>query len=109
MLEVLLGSKNRERVLMFVYCRNEGYAREIARFFNTTLDPVQKQLDRLEIGGLLSSKDSGKTRVYTFNPRYPFLSELKSLLEKALLFYPDEEKERLVMVRKRPRRKGKPL
>lgn len=109
MLEGLLGSKNRERVLMFVYCRDEGYAREIARFFSTTLDPVQKQLDRLESAGILSSRTSGKTRVYTLNPRYAFLSELKALLEKALSFYPDEEKEHLIMARKRPRRKGKPL
>jgi predicted transcriptional regulator len=109
MLEGLFGSMNRERVLMFLYCRGQGYAREIARFFNTTLNPVQKQLDGLENNGLLSSRNSGKTRVYTLNPRYPFLSELKSLLEKALSFYPAEEKERLVMVRQRPRRKGKPL
>jgi len=109
MLESLLGSKNRERVLMFIYCRNEGYAREIARFFETTLDPVQKQMDRLEAGGILSSRNSGRTRVYTLNPRYPFLFELKSLLEKALSFYPAEEKDRLSIVRKRPRRKDKPL
>jgi len=108
MLEGLFGSINRERVLVFIYCRNEGYAREIARFFNTSLNPVQKQLDRLEVGGLLSSRNSGKTRLYTLNPRYPFLSELKLLLEKALSFYPAEEKERLVMIRKRPRRKDKP-
>lgn len=35
MLEGLLGSKNRERVLLFVYCRDKGYAREIARFYDT--------------------------------------------------------------------------
>lgn len=109
MLEGLLGSINRERVLMFLHCRNEGYAREIARFFNTTLNPIQKQLDRLENNGILTSKSSGKTRMYTLSPRYPFLSELKAMLEKALLFYPTDEQERLIMVRKRPRRKGKPL
>jgi len=63
----------------------------------------------LENNGLLISKNSGKTRVYSLSPRYPFLSELKSLLEKALSFYPPEEKERLIMIRQRPRRKDKPL
>ena len=50
MLEYLFGSVNRERVLLFLYSRNEGYAREIARFFKTDLNPIQKQLEKLEGG-----------------------------------------------------------
>jgi hypothetical protein len=109
MLESLLGSINRERVLVFLHARGEGYAREIARFFKTDLDPVQKQLERLEFGGIIYSRSAGKTRVYTLNPRYPFLAELKALLDKALSFYPAKEKEELTLVRQRPRRKDKPL
>jgi len=51
----------------------------------------------------------GKTRVYGLNPRYPFLAQLRELLDKVLMFYPTEERERLTMVRRRPRRRGKPL
>ena len=109
MLESLFGSINRERVLIFLYSRNEGYAREIARFYKTDLSQVQKQLERLEIGNILYSRTLGKTRVYSLNPRYPFLEELKSLLEKVLSFYPSDELEKLSRSRKRPRRKGKPL
>ena len=32
MIESLLGSKNAERVLMYIFAREEGYAREIANF-----------------------------------------------------------------------------
>jgi len=109
MLASLFGSKNAERVLIFLSARDEGYAREIARFFETDLKSVQKQLDKLETAGVLSSRAVGRTRPYTFNPRYPFLSELKSLLEKALTFYPEEEREKLTMNRRRPRGKGKAL
>lgn len=109
MLEYLFGSINRERVLLFLYCRDEGYARQIARFFKTDLNPIQKQLERLEAGGILFSRNAGKTRLYVLNPRYPFLNELKALLERALSFYPPEERDRFIMVRRRPRRKGKPL
>lgn len=109
MLEALLGSKNRERVLLFLYTRDEGYAREIARFYKTDLSQIQKQLERLEIGNIVYSKILGKTRVYSLNPRYPFLKELKSLLEKVLSYYPSDELDRLSYSRKRPRRKGKPL
>ncbi len=109
MLEPILGSVSSERVLVFILARDEGYAREIARFFETDLDPIQKQLEKLEFGGVLVSRTAGRTRLYMFNPRYPFLKELRNLLEKALSFYPEEVHERLVMSRRRPRRRGKPL
>jgi hypothetical protein len=109
MLEPILGSVSSERVLVFILARDEGYAREIARFFETDLDPIQKQLEKLEFGGVLVSRTAGRTRLYMFNPRYPFLKELRSLLEKALSFYPEEVHERLVMSRRRPRRRGEHL
>lgn len=109
MLEPILGSKNAERVLMFMLARDQGYTREIARFSGADPDSVQKQLVRLELGGLLVSKSEGRTRLYRFNPRYSFLKELKALLNKALTFYPPDEQERLTVVRRRPRRKWKPL
>lgn len=109
MLEVLFGSKNRERVLQFILANNEGYAKEIADFYGSSLDPIQKQLEKLELAGVLVCKSVGRTRLFMFNPRYAFLNELKALLEKARTYYPPEEIERLTMRRKRPRRTGKPL
>ena len=109
MLTSLLGSKNAERALIFIFAREEGYAREIARFYETDLKSIQNQLDKLESAGVLSSRAVGRTRPYAFNPRYPFLAELKSLLEKALAFYPEQEREKLIMNRRRPRGRGKAL
>lgn len=109
MLETLVGSSSGERVLIFLFARDEGYAREIARFFDTDLDPIQKQLAKLEAGGVLVSRTAGHTRVFSLNPRYPMIDEVKALLEKALQFYPAELRDRLLMNRRRPRRTGKPL
>jgi hypothetical protein len=109
MLEPIIGSKNCERVLIFLTSREEGYAREVAEFFKTSLGPLQKQFEKLEAGGVIYSQLAGRTRMYAFNPRYPFLREIKALLDKALSFYPEEVRERLLMVRRRPRRSGKPL
>ena len=109
MLEPLLGSENSERVLIFLLTRNEGYAREIAQFFDTNLYAIQRQLDKLEAGGILVSRTAGRTRLYQFNPRYPFLKELKQLLEKAFTYYPENLRENLMMNRRRPRKRGKPL
>lgn len=108
MLESVFGSKNSERVLIFLTARQTGYAREMARFFDTNLYGIQKQLDKLEAGGVLVSRMVGRTRLYEFNPRYPFLNELKDLLEKALSFYPEKERKELTLNRRRPRRRGKP-
>jgi glutathionylspermidine synthase len=109
MLESIVGSLNREKVLVFMIARQEGYAREIARFYDTDLYPIQKQLDKLEQGSVLYSRMIGRTRLYAFNPRYALLPELKALLEKTISFYPKELQTMLMENRRRPRRRGKPL
>lgn len=109
MFESLFGSINCERVLIYLFCRSEGYATGIASFYKSSLTPVQKQLEKLEQGGILVSKTSGRTRLYSFNPGYPLVDELKALLQKALQYYPDDIRERLTVFRSRPRRTGKPL
>jgi hypothetical protein len=109
MLVPLLGSNGSEKVLIFITARGEGYAREISQFFGKDISTIQNQLDKLELGGILASTTKGRTRLYSFNPRYSFLKELKLLLDKALSYYPEDEREKLVVDRRRPRRRGKPL
>ena len=109
MLETLLGSTSCEQVLIFILARDEGYPREIARFFNVDYRPIRNQLDKLEAGGILCSRSAGRTRLYSFNPRCPYLKELEALLDKVMTFCPDQLREKLVVNRRRPRRRGKPL
>jgi hypothetical protein len=109
MLEPLLGSVNAERAMLFLLAREEGFASEMADFYDTNLYGIQKQLDKLENGGILASRTAGRTRLYRFSPRYAFLKELKALLQKALSAYPSDEQNRLLVFRRRPRRRSKPL
>jgi hypothetical protein len=109
MLANLLGSANKERVLIYLTARGSGYAREIARFFNAPLYPVQSAMERLEAASVLVSRMVGNTREYRFNSRYPARIELAALLERSLSLYPSELCDRLLLNRSRPRRKGKPL
>lgn len=109
MLSHLLGSMNKERVLVYLAARRRGYAREIARFFDVPLAPIQKALDGLEFAAVLVSRTVGRTREYEFNPRYLLRDELAAMLEKALRFYLEERRNALLVFRSRPRRKGKPL
>lgn len=108
LLKPLFGSKNRERVLVFIQARGEGYAREIARFYDIEHSPILNQLEKLESGGVIVSRKVGRTVQYQFNPRYALLSELKALLDKAIAYYPEDIREALLMNRRRPRRHGKP-
>lgn len=107
-LESLFGSKNRERVLVFLHAREEGFAREIARFYETDYYPIYDQLGKLEASGVIVSRKVGRTIVFQFNPRYALLPELRALLEKALSYYPAAMQEGLLRNRRRPRRRGKP-
>jgi len=109
MIETLLGSEYAEKVLVFLAVRGKGYASEIADYYDADIVTIQNQLRKFEDGGVLVSFQAGRTRIFEYNPAYPFLAELKSLLAKALFFYPPEEVERLTMNRRRPRRTGKPL
>ncbi|MGW8178876.1 MAG: winged helix-turn-helix domain-containing protein [bacterium] len=109
MLKPLFGSENCEKALVFLVAREEGYPRQIAKFFDADFRGIYNQLDKLEAGGVLRSRTVGRTRLYSFNPRYPVLEELKNLLEKVLSLYPEDKRQALLMNRRRPRRRGKPL
>ena len=83
MLRSLLGSRTREQVLYYLVEHDEGYARGIAAESGCALDTVQKQLKRLEKGGITRSRTLGRTRVYVLNPDYPLKDELLVLLRAA--------------------------
>lgn len=111
MFELLFGGKNIEKILFFLLINKRCYGRELSSIFQQSVSPIQKALDRLEEGGIIVSFLEGKTRVYQFNKRYAFLKELKMLLEKAYIFLPKEFKDKYYdrKIRKRPRRRKKPL
>lgn len=109
MLEPLLGSISKERVLVFIVARGQGYAREIAEFFATGVTPINNQLTALEAQNVLYGETLGKTRIYKLNPRYAFIKPLTELMETAIKYYPPEQQEELKTNRRRPRRAGKPL
>jgi hypothetical protein len=109
MLEGIFGNASAEKVLLYLEQYEEGYATAIARCFDgLTLNMAQLQLARFERAGALVSSLKGRTRLYTWNPRYPFRRELRSLLAKALTQLPAEERKRYFSERRRPRRAGKP-
>lgn len=111
MLEYLFANKNVEKILMYLFLHGKANATELSRAFGTSLDPIQKTLRKLEEGGLLASFLEGRTRVFQWNPRYPFLPEIQALAKKTYEFLPlhIQENSYQFTKRKRPRKTGKPL
>lgn len=109
MLEGLFGNPVIEKIFFTLLVYRESYALGLARTFNEPVNKFQQQLKRLEEGGIIVSRLVGRTRIYTFNHRYPFLKELRALISRAYEFVPETEKERFYSNRTRLRRAGKPL
>lgn len=107
MLEGLFGNVIIEKILFFLYVYGEGYPLGMARVFGVPVNRIQQQLKRLEDGGVVVSRLIGKVRLYTFNPRFAFLKELRELMTRAYEFLPEKEKDRYFRQRRRPRRAGK--
>lgn len=109
MLATILGSKVAERLMLSLYHYGEIHASGLANDSGYALSAVQSQLKRFEDQGLLVSRMVGKTRLYTFNPKSPFMKPFQDLLQVAYETLSLNEKEKLFKTRRRPRRPGKPV
>jgi len=108
-LKPLLGNVTIEKILFFLETYGQGYPKGISKTFNISVNGIQQQFRRLEDGGIVVSSLEGKTRLYRFNPRYPFLRELRSILNRAMEFLSEKEMAQYYQKRTRPRRPGKLL
>jgi len=111
MLEALFGNPTIEKILFYVLKNKTCYALQLKQQFQTQLSTMQHALQRLEAGGILVSTLVGKTRIFQFNPRYPFLKKLCAFLQYAYETLPQDIQDKYyeAPIRKRPRRTGKPL
>jgi DNA-binding transcriptional ArsR family regulator len=109
MLEALFGNRTAERVLMYLAVNESAYAQQMADALDIPLSVVQKQLRRLELGGLLASRLVGRTRLFSVSPRFALADELRALLKRAFSLLPDDEQLPYESYRARPRLTGKPL
>lgn len=96
-MEALFGNKSVRDCLLFLVEHERCYASQIQRTLDLPLTPIQKALERLEGGEILTSFYEGKTRYYQFNPSYPLLKELLQLLKKGQSLRDGEEKTLLAI------------
>jgi|SRR6185312_1216419 len=109
MLEGIFGNKTAEKVLLHIFHYGESHGSGIAKDFGIALNPVIQQLNRFEVSGVLVSKEAGRSRVYSFNPKSALAKPVKDLIEITYESIPLSERTKLFGARRRPRRKGKPV
>ena len=102
------GGQTRTRALVALRLLEESYARELARVLSAPLSGVQMALRGLERDGLVAARAAGRTRLFRLNPQYFARDEL----QRYLLRLADAEgtlQDRVVRLRRRPRRTAKPM
>jgi DNA-binding MarR family transcriptional regulator len=109
MYKALFGNNVVEQCLLYIVNYGEGHINGIARTFEISPGQVQRQLEKLEAGGILMSQFSGNTKNFRIHPRLAIRAELTALIEKMLASLPEEETEKYFRKRQRPRRTGKTL
>jgi len=102
----LFGSESAYRVLMYLENYSKGYASQIARTFDISLNQAQNQLKKFEEIGLLVSRREGTTRMYYFR-QSPVTDALRTFLRSMLDVLPRTTIEKYYRERRRPRRFGK--
>ncbi|MDV6237508.1 ArsR family transcriptional regulator [Leptospira ellisii] len=108
-LDGIFGNGTASKVLLHVFHYNEIHSSAIARDYNVAVTPIRLQLERFEKAGILVAKQIGRSRVFSFNLKSPFVKPIKEILS---IFYNSlsiEEKETIFSTRRRPREKGKPV
>lgn len=106
-LQGLVGTQTGERVLLHLYHYGEIHPAAIAQDFGMAVTPVRRQLDKFERAGLVVSREVGRSRVFTFNPKSPIADALHELVRLVYEGIPLRERERIYGSRRRPRQTGK--
>ena len=101
MLEYFTWGKVTERILFFMNYHGETFPTEIAHKFDFHLYGVQKQLNRFEKAGMVQSRYVGRTRVFSWDPDWPMVNELRAFLSKAFDEMSRKEKKPYLLRRSR--------
>jgi len=108
-LDVVFGGRTAALVLLYLENYGDAHGNRIATTFGVPASMVQRQLRRLETGGLIVGRLVGRTRLFTWNPRSPTARHLRLFLRAELDSLPEEVLDRYFRQRNYPRHSGKPV
>lgn len=102
------GGLARTRVLVALRLLESSFPRELSRLLAVPVSAVSRALVGLERDALVVGRLVGRSRVYAINPAYFAKRELAEYLLR-LSDADAELRSRVALLRRRPRRTGKPL
>ena len=107
MLDKIFGNETLAMILLNLYHYGEVYSALIEKNTGTGSRAVLNQLDKMEEAGVFVSRTRGRTRLYTFNPKSPFVRPIKDIIDIVYSNMTIKQKEEMFSERLRPRAKGK--
>lgn len=85
-LKSLFSSMTRVKLLRLYLLAPEGaefFVRELTRDLDEQINSIRRELENLEKIGMLTSRSRERKKYYRINPKFPILSELRSIFQKA--------------------------
>lgn len=76
----------RVKILRLFLLSDEGkefFVRELTRELDEQINSIRRELENLEKIGMLNSRNKDRKKYYRINPKFPILSELRSIFQKA--------------------------
>jgi len=109
MLKYIFGNATAEKALLHIYHYGNIHSAAISEDYGISATPITNQLERFEKANILVSKTIGRSRIFSFNSKSPFVKPIKELLKIVYESIPLKEREIIFKTRRRPRQKGKPV
>ena len=104
----LFGSARQTKVLVLIGMLETTHPLELVRLSGASKTAVESYIDRLEEDGIVVSVRQGRNRRISISPRFRHREPLLSLLKQIGSNSP-EIMDAVSSLRRRPRKKGKPL
>ncbi|MBT4792581.1 MAG: winged helix-turn-helix transcriptional regulator, partial [Halobacteriovoraceae bacterium] len=80
MLDKLFGNETLAMIFLNLFHYGEVYSGLIEKNTGIGSRAVLNQLNKMEEAGIFVSRSVGRTRLYTFNPKSPFIKPLKEII-----------------------------
>lgn len=109
MLDKLFGNETLALIFLNLFHYGEVYSGLVEKNTGTGSRAVLNQLNKMEEAGFLVSREVGRTRLYQFNPKSPFVKPLKEIINITYSNLSIKMKEKMFKERMRPRAKGKEI
>jgi len=80
MLDKLFGNETIAQIFLNLFHYDEVYCALIEKNTGIGSRAILNQLSKLEEASILVSREVGRTRLYQFNPKSPFIKPLKEII-----------------------------